>query len=797
MGRMGHRCYVVVAVLVLAAFLAPAGAPAGERADRRRVVVLFTTDLYGRFSEVACGQDEPASDFANLVAAVAAVRLELTGAGRPLPLVLNGGDNIGPHAFGRFVLSKGKPGARMLAGWLRAADYELVALGNQDLYAAPDRLRAYLEACVEAGLEFSAANLDCESKEVGLCPFIGAGPKRYRLFERGGLKIAVFSLIHGNLAEDVPPPNLLGIKVADPIKRAQKVAAAAREAGADLVFVLSHLDYSETSPRKALELARSLPGADLIVANGFTSSEGERGIGVIRFADGATPIVGSDLFGQHLGRVDLTVVRKGNLWRVESADSAELDPSAVSPEPVIREELASLKKSYCTDWDQPVGGGKLQKPMSHTDFERYLMEIMRRKTKSELAFINRGVVDPRTVFPLEGAITRHDFFSGLPHRNRIYRFELNVEELTKLCAAMAQEKGATGEVRLLHRGLSCGDAIKVNGRALESGESYTAVTIEHLAKGMLSYFKGQEKKMALFRPDPEGDAPILGELARGFLSGPRFGGAEPEPIDLEANFVDLARRLRWTFSGMVNFNLADTRVDNGPDYGESQLTRDEFIALKGEVRGKLGASSSFHAFSAEMLLKYAKSSTNAADFVESEDLTTFNLLYKLNALRTESSGWYVPALYVEGKTETELTQPDERDYHHLELTGTMGVRFALLSTLEAKIGAGVRHEVLDENADPVYGVDVGYELVRTDLFSLMESPFQFESKFSTFFGDIGRTNTLKGQWTNRIYFALVGPIFFTFTHDLFFYRYSSWDYGLASDLTIGLSYSARTSVQTF
>jgi hypothetical protein len=79
----------------------------------------------------------------------------------------------------------------------------------------------------------------------------------------------------------------------------------------------------------------------------------------------------------------------------------------------------------------------------------------------------------------------------------------------------------------------------------------------------------------------------------------------------------------------------------------------------------------------------------------------------------------------------------------------------------------------------------------------MGSPFQFESKFSAFFGDIGRSNTLKGTWTNRVYFALVGPIFFTVTHDLFFFRYSSWDYGLASDLTIGLSYSARTSLQTF
>jgi 2',3'-cyclic-nucleotide 2'-phosphodiesterase (5'-nucleotidase family) len=779
---------------ILAICLLLAASPA-VGADRKEIVVVFTTDLYGRFTEVACGKPGSAADFANLVAAIASIRKDQIGAGRPLPLVLNGGDNIGPHAFGRFVLSKGRAGAEMLAGWLRSADYEMVALGNQDFYAAPDRLRAYLEAGVDAGLVFSAANLDCESRKEGLCPFLD--PERYRMFERGGLKIAVFAVIHGDLAEDVPPTNLQGIKVVDPIKRAEEVAAAAREAGADLVLILSHLDHSETSPRKALKLARSLPGVDLIIANGFTSKEGQRGIGVIRFADGSTPIVGSDLFGQHLGVAHLAVAPEGDGWKVESVDSAEMDPSTAKPEPVIRGELADLRKSYCADWDKPVGRGKLQKPMSAADFEQYLMEIMRNTTESELAFINRGLVNPRTVFPLEGSITRHDFFSGLPHRNEVYTFELNVDELTKLCAALSQEKGATGDVRLLNRGLSCGDSIKVNGRALESGESYTAVTVGYLAKGMLGYFKEQAKKMKLFRPAPEEDAPVLGQMARDFLSGPRFSGAEPEPIDLKANFVDLADRLRWTFAGTLNFNLADTSIDNGPAYGESQLTRDEFIALKGEVRGKLGASSSFHAFYAELLTKFAKSSTNQADFVESEDLTTFNLLYKLNALRTDKSGWYVPALYVEGQAETEITKPDERDFHHLELTGTLGTRFTLLATLEAKIGAGVRHEVLDDKADPVYGVDLGYELVRTDLFSLMGSPFQFESKFSAFFGDIGRSNTLKGTWTNRVYFALVGPIFFTVTHDLFFFRYSSWDYGLASDLTIGLSYSARTSLQTF
>ena len=90
-------CYVAVAVVVLAAFLAPAGAPAREPADRRQIVVLFTTDLYGRFTGIACGKPDPAADFANLVSAVGFVRAKQAEAGRPLPLVLNGGDMTDGH----------------------------------------------------------------------------------------------------------------------------------------------------------------------------------------------------------------------------------------------------------------------------------------------------------------------------------------------------------------------------------------------------------------------------------------------------------------------------------------------------------------------------------------------------------------------------------------------------------------------------------------------------------------------------------------------------------------------------
>ncbi len=792
---------------------ADAGDQAAAAAAPRsvRLTVLHITDLYGRFADVDCDRP-PLHTFAHLVGAIRALRAELASAGRPPPLVLNGGDNIGPRAFARYLLAHGAPGGRKLAGWMRSAGFDLVALGNQDFYAVPERLRAYLEAGRQAGLVFSAANLDCAEAQTGLCPYVGAGEGRYRMIERAGLRIALFSLIHGELAESVDAAQLQGMTVADPFQRAAALAMRARRAGADLVIAVSHLDHSETSPRRALELARSVPELDLIVANAFAADAAKRGLDTIRFSDGASPIVGCGLFGEHLCRTELRLERGPEGWRVAELGNREIDVAAVEPAAAVQPEVLDVRDAFCRDWNKPVGDARLAEPMGPLDFLDYLLEIMRHSTRSELAFANRGLVDPRTVFPLEGELTRRDFFAALPHRNQVYTFAIDAAGLTALCQKIAQEKLKTGRVELRARGLDCGDPangvpISVNGRPLESNTRYSAVTIGYLAKGMLGYLDPHQAAMEIYRPRDDQPPPVLGQLAREYLAGPAFSGPEPQPIDLKRNFPDLAHELRWIFDGGLNLNLADTRVTNGPGYEESQLTRKEFLALKAELRGSVVAASSLHALSLEAALKYARSNTEDQGWIESEDLTTVNALYKLNALRDSGSGWYVPAPYIEGKLETELTRPEDdpatpdadegRGYHHLELTGTLGARFPLLATLEAKIGFGVRKEMLDQAADATYGFDLGYKLARTVLFTLLGSPFQMESELSVFIGDIGRDNTLKGTWNNRLYFALVGPIFFNVSHDLFIYRFSLRGYGIASDLTFGLSYNARATVQSF
>ncbi len=796
--RMGWILFLLLSMSAVFASRAQA-----QTDPAKELTLLFTTDLYGRFSEVNC-EKTPEHNFGHLVGAIDAVRKELATAGRSAPLVFNGGDNIGPRAMARYILSEGEAGGELIAKWFVKAGYDFVALGNQDFYAILNRLRAYLQQGHKAGMTFAVANVDCAEADKGLCPYLMK--ERFKIFERGGLKIAVFALIHGDLTDEVTPSRLVGMQVVDPINRAVEVTAAARTAGADLVIALSHLDHSESAPKGALKLARAVPDLDLIVANAFGRAGGKRAIDTIRFADGATPIIGCDLFGDHLCRSDLQLAEKDGRWRIEDFATREMDPKEVEPNAEVHAQVTEQAEGYCRLWDKPVGKGKLAKPMDETTFRDYLMETMRHSTGSELVFVNQGLVNARAVFPLEGSISRHDFFTGLPHRNKLYTFTMKGKEIVKFCTRIMKEE-SLGKLRMESLGLKCTTKkTLVNGRVVDPAGKYKAVTIEYMADGMLGYLMPWKKGMQVYHPASEEDPPILGHVAREYLRRPEFAS---QPIDLKTNFPDLARQLRWTFNGGLSFSVSDTTISNidSTPYTESQLARDEFVALKGELRGGVDASSTLHGFGANLRMKYARSSIAGGDWIESEDLTKLNALYKLKALRDADSGWYVPMPYVELASEVEITRPEDdplttevdedRGYHHLEVTGTLGARFRIFTPLEVKVGFGLRQEIFDDAADPVYGFDVGYKLKKTALFSLLGSPFRWESEATAFFGDTGRSNTLKGSMSNRIYFSLVGPIFFIITHDLFVYRYSDWGYGVASDLTFGLSYNAQTSIQTF
>jgi hypothetical protein len=761
---------------------APSVAP--EPQEPKQLTLLVTGELLGRFRDIDCIGRADAPSFANLVGALDAVRTQLAARGAPEPVVVTTGNTIRPHALARFVLARGDSGARELVGWLERTRLDYLALGEEDFLSVPSRLHSFLRACRAAGLWTGAANLDCDSTE-GLCGLLER-PQRFRLLERGRSRIAIAALAPADLAVVVPQSHLEGVTVADPLTRAREVIAEARGAGADLILLLAQLDDIDSAPRQAVNLARALAAPDVLVVGGrFQAEPDVPGIAAIRFNNDAPPVVGGAIEGRGLTRINL--VLEDGVWL---AQVDPVDVAAAAPHRTVAERLEAVHRDYCDEWLIPVGEGTLDSPMGPDPFSDYLMEVMRHETESEIAFVPERLLDRHSVFPITGSITRHDFFSGIPHRNTLFTFRLSDAEVRRVCGALSDE--------VRSRGLDCA-AMRVNGRPLRKGDSFRAVTVEYLATGALGLFPELAPRMVEWDPSGTGAPPILGQIARDFLAGPAF--RQPGPIDPGVNFPDLSQRLRWTFEGTLDVNLSDTRVRTRPAYTETQLASGrEFFSVRGEARGKIAANSEVHGLAMDGWVKYAQGrGPEDAGFSEVDDLVTVEALYKLNLLRDAGAEWWVPAPYASGKVETELDAPEEgRDFHHLELTGTLGLRFPILPELEAKAAAGARKEILDRSAESFFGIDFGFALSRLTILSIVDTPIELESDLTAFFGgNTGSVSALKGTWINRLYVNLTGQLFFNVTHDLFFYAEMDNQLALASQLTAGLSLRASTSRQTF
>ena len=188
----------------------------------------------------------------------------------------------------------------------------------------------------------------------------------------------------------------------------------------------------------------------------LASLQSQRRIEAIHFADGRSPVIGCDVLGQHVCRARFAGrQRGGSAWRVVRLQPTSLDIKDAKPDKKVKREVRRALADYCRDWAQPVGRGTLAKPMQASEFLDYLLEIMRTVTRSELAFANRGLIDPMSVFPISDSISRHDFFAGLPNRNKLYTFSMSGAELTVLCDKMAKQRKS--KQRLEARGLVCAE----------------------------------------------------------------------------------------------------------------------------------------------------------------------------------------------------------------------------------------------------------------------------------------------------------------------------------------------------
>ncbi|MFO0651370.1 MAG: DUF3078 domain-containing protein [Polyangiales bacterium] len=287
--------------------------------------------------------------------------------------------------------------------------------------------------------------------------------------------------------------------------------------------------------------------------------------------------------------------------------------------------------------------------------------------------------------------------------------------------------------------------------------------------------------------------------------------------------MDPARRTRWTFNASVDFGFNLVNVANPAGsaiagttiqpYGDSQLSRTDTMALRGDVQLFANADHPDWNWRNAFRARYGRASVGGGDFDENLDLITLRSNFTYTGL-SSGTHWYVPTPDLEVYAETEFDRyPRTRtvldgstgDYHHFQLRPTLGAQFTFNSSLVARLAAGMDwKEVLQTGTDPTYVFLARMTLSPFDLFTVRGRAVTWNAEAElavrqAFSDSENGTNARDGQLrlNTRIAFPVVKNLSLTLGYDLFGHLARGNELGIAHDVTLGVAWTGSRAVQTF
>lgn len=399
----------------------------------RSLTLVHSNDLHSHFqgfgpeldyTPLTPGDDQTLGGFARIAALIEQVR---SSRNNPV-LVVDAGDfTMGTlfHTVSRQL------GAEL--NLLKAMGYDAVTLGNHEFDLKPSGLARILRSARSRGAVplVLAANVlfeDSDPEDDQLQEAFGeVGVVPYKVMELNGLKVGLLGLMGRRAAQVAPFAK--PVKFGDPVEAARiQVSRLRDQEGVDLVVCLAHLGISEKGKGESQELARKVPGIDVIV-DGHTHTLLKEPILV-----GNTLVVQAGSYGTHLGVLDLDMGKAGvrqkgyELLRVD--DSVRGDPEVQAKVEFLKKEveqifLAKRRITYQEPLaklgfslvDEPWGDSNLGDLVSDAirwGLDRYDVNKERRSGRTHFAVESGGLLrDP--IFPgRRGILALCDLFRAFP-----------------------------------------------------------------------------------------------------------------------------------------------------------------------------------------------------------------------------------------------------------------------------------------------------------------------------------------------------------------------------------------------
>lgn len=455
-----------------------------------RATFLHTSDIHARlfeynfdpsFTDNQLGLEDDVGPYGGIAEMATILKRERAKSGRVLHF------DSGDGYQGAIVFNEFRGAAEFRA--LTAAGLDGAVVANHEFDAGAENLAD--QVLGHAGYPLLAANYDFRSADLPWATQLEDFVLPTAMYDLDGLRVGVIGMANlsslNSLDEQL---NSLGIRVLQIGEVVPTRAQELRDAGADLIVLVSHMGLEEDK-----DMARQFKDVDLILG-GHNHIALDPPLVVVNEETGReVPIVHSGAFAKFVGRLDV-VVQDGEIlshdYRLFAVDKT------IPKDPEVEEILEEYRLQLDTDYrlDQAIGFAEVQLNRYGTQggdsaLGNFAAEAMRSFPGVETEIALTNTLGIRADIPA-GNITLDTLYNSMPFDNTITTMFLSgreVQELLDYVSFRSSERGCNSQAQVagLEFTMDC-DArvareIRVNGIALDPAGTYELATNNYIAHG--------------------------------------------------------------------------------------------------------------------------------------------------------------------------------------------------------------------------------------------------------------------------------------------------------------------------
>jgi 5'-nucleotidase / UDP-sugar diphosphatase len=448
------RIFIMLTLLLLPLFTAVA------QEEPKSLTIFHTNDIHTHYTSAPAtwmNQDPPPQ-----IGGFVALRyyLDREKATAVQSLVLDAGDWMTGTPLSDMEMGGARGGG--FIHLMNLIGYDATVIGNHELDSGIDNLERLIKLMK---CDVITANLFRDGQLVGTDP--------YKIYRKGGLKIAVIGLIMDDLFGIAPHSE--GLEVRDCVETAQRLIDEV-DPKSDLIVLLTHQGWQADSL-----LATQLHNADIIVGGHSHTRILPPG----KVNDMLILQAGS--YSRYLGRLDITV--QDDSVTAYSGKLIPLMVEGITPNPEISRLVQVFEMQIDAEYGAEIGEAEVRLTRSHhdeSDLGNWLADVLLASADVDFALLNSGGIRAN----LEpGPISRLTIAEMLPFQNHLVRFGCKGKDLLIFLKSNARASSFEEHGIMQVAGINCewrvaGDGVEivkavVNGKPVDPAGEYHGVTVDY------------------------------------------------------------------------------------------------------------------------------------------------------------------------------------------------------------------------------------------------------------------------------------------------------------------------------